>query len=405
MTDVSQLQLLAGKISSSSPAIRKWALAQAAASVSQEAAIAALEADVKVLRGSGLGTRPGPAEPPPSTPPLPSVFGSILAANFPRLVESGGSVVNVSSLSALTNAFNTAPVGSIINLTANLDGGNSALIISRQAQAGAPITFTCDPGVTLRNFSQILLRGHYLRLRGLDIGNASIDCIKIDVNANFVEVDGCLIHDAGKMGINVQASPQNVQLWNNRIYNNGSTANGNLDHGVYFAYARGACVIANNLFYDNCAYNLQVYPDAPNVVVTCNTLDGGQVHAGGRGGMVAGSETGLTDNLRVIGLIGTNAPWYAIDIYDPAGSMSGNQAFDSLGFGNGVGNFRAGGGFTYVNCTSGDPLYVNRAAKNYRLSAGSPAISKIQAARYGYVPPLDIDGNVRVTADAGCYRA
>lgn len=59
MTDVSKLQGLAGAISSASPAIRKAALAQAAATVSQEADIQKQWKEIEMLKGSGTGTRPG----------------------------------------------------------------------------------------------------------------------------------------------------------------------------------------------------------------------------------------------------------------------------------------------------------------------------------------------------------
>ncbi len=330
----------------------------------------------------------------------PSSFGSLLPA---RIAESTGPVVNVATLAQLQAALSSAANGSIINITSSMSGGGSILSLTRNASAGSPITITSSPGVLITGFGQWNVRGSYLRLRGLNIGYGTIDGIKIDTNAHHIEVDGCTVHHAARQGINVQPSPTDIQIWNNTIHTNGSQVNVNLDHGTYWAYASGDCIFANNLAYNNCSYGLQVYPNSSGVIVTCNTLDGGQVHAGGRGGMVIGSESGLTDNVKVIGLLGTNAPWYAIDLYNPSGGDAGNNAYDSLGFGNGRGDFQAGSGMTYTNCTHADPLYVNAGARNYHLQAGSPAISKIQAARYGYVPPTDKDGVTRVTADAGCY--
>jgi parallel beta helix pectate lyase-like protein/Big-like domain-containing protein len=334
--------------------------------------------------------------PPPPPPPPPTQFGELLPA---RLPESAGSVVNVSSLSALSSALSSAANGSIINITANLNGGGNAYTITRVASASAPITITCNQGVLLTNFAMLEVRGAYLRFRGLDVGSGTIDGIKINVSAHDIEVDKCKIHHNARQGINIQDSPSNIQIWNNRVYSNGSDTN--QDHGIYFGHANGNCVVANNVFYDNQAYGIQLYPQATNVICTCNTVDGGVT----RGGTVVGSESGLTDNVIIVGLIGTNAPWYCVDLYDPTGGSQNNNTYDSLGFGNGIGDFRTGAGMTYTNCSHLDPLYVDRAGKDFRLRSGSPAIGKIQSARYGYVPPLDIDGKVRTTADAGAFAS
>jgi hypothetical protein len=330
----------------------------------------------------------------------PNTFGELLPD---RLAESAGATVNVSSLSALNSALSSAANGSIINITASINGGGATLTISRQASAAAPITITSDPGVVLSNFTRIYFgSGAYIRLRGLEITAFTGDGVKITSSAHHIEIDGCEIHDGYRQGILITSSAANVQIWNNRIYNCGSTSNGNLDHGIYFAYASGTCVIANNLLYDNCAYNVQLYPNTSNVIYTCNTVDGGMVHGGARGGTVIGSESGQTNNTITVGYIGTGAAWYAVRNYHPG---SGNNVYDSLGFDNDLGDFQTGSGITYTNCVHDDPEYVNAGTHNYHLSGTSPAIDFVDPARHGYVPPEDIDGNPRITADAGCYAA
>lgn len=67
MTDVSKLEALAKAISTASPKIRAYAIAQAGVSKSQEAELVRLAKEVELLRGSGGGTRPG--DPPPDPPP------------------------------------------------------------------------------------------------------------------------------------------------------------------------------------------------------------------------------------------------------------------------------------------------------------------------------------------------
>lgn len=337
----------------------------------------------------------------PVTAPLPSpypVFGLSLPA---RLAESTFSTSNVSTAAALAAAVvsgATAP-GHTINITANINGGGALLAINTQGTAANPIHITSNPGVLLTNYSQIEVKGSYTRLRGLDIGYNTIDNIKIDSTGNNIEIDSCHSHNAARQGLLVSSPANNVQVWNNTFNNNGSAVDGNLDHGTYFAYASGNCVIANNLYYDNYAYNIQIYPNSSDIIITCNTVDGGTT----RGGMVIGSETGLTKNVVVYGHISTNAPNWAVHAYDPAGACSAT-VYDSLGFGNGSGDFETKTGYTYNNCTHEDPVYTNRAAKDYTLQNTSPAIGKVQPAQYGYIPPLDKNGNARVTADAGCFR-
>lgn len=61
MTDVSNLKALAAKINAkTSPNVSKYAIAQAAATVSQEAEIAAIKKEIEMLKGSGSGRREGP---------------------------------------------------------------------------------------------------------------------------------------------------------------------------------------------------------------------------------------------------------------------------------------------------------------------------------------------------------
>jgi hypothetical protein len=158
------------------------------------------------------------------------------------------------------------------------------------------------------------------------------------------------------------------------------------------------------MVFHNAAYNIQVYPDAPGLILTCNTVDDGMVHAQSRGGIVVGSNPGspLTVNTINVGMLTTRAAWYGVDLYNPG---PGNTTYDAIGFDNSLGDFKSGSGMTYTHCTHADPDYVDWDARDYHLNGGSPAIDYVDPARYGLVPPTDIDGNPRTTADAGAYAA
>ena len=331
-------------------------------------------------------------------------FGFLLPA---RLPESTGSTTNVSTEAGLTSALGSVANGSIINITANITGGGSGdtLDITRVASSSAPITITCNPGVVISNYNQVNVTGAYLRLRGLDIAdatgpNTTAFGVKFDTNAHDNEMDGCTVRGSLNSGILVGLDSTNKhQIWNCVIHNCGSDTN--QDHGIYFDQTGGVtgCVVANTLIYDCQAYGIQAYPHASDLIITCCTIDGGVT----RGGIVVGSENGDTDDMIIVGVISTNAPWYSIDIYDPTHGDTGNNAYDCIAFGSSLGSYRADSSITYTNCVTSDPLYVNRAAKNFRLQSSSPAISAVQSARYGYVPSRDILGTLRTTADAGCY--
>lgn len=399
MTDISKINALAGLISSSSKNIRNYALAQAAISISQEKDIQQIWKEIELLKAHGSANVP-PPEPVP--PPVPT-YGTLLPA---RLARSTGSVTNVSSLSALTSALGSVPNGSIINITADIVGsGRPDYVVSRSGSAAAPVTITCNPGVKIQSFRSFRLTGSYVRVSGLEITDngefSTTDGIKLD--GTFLELEKMYLHDNIGSGVQVGSTASDIQIWDTVSTRNGQ--NKNLDHGIYFAKARGNCVIANCKVYDNWAYNLQLYSDCPNIIVTCTTVDGGLNHGDGlgweRGGIISG-DSPQTFGQKLVGILSTNAPVGEGFHWDGTSTVT-NNVYDSLGFGNAGGDFNPY--FTYANCTHADPLYVNRSIKDFRLQAGSPAIGKIQAARYGYVPQYDILGRVRITADAGCFAA
>lgn len=310
--------------------------------------------------------------------------------------------------------------GSIINMRGGtyVSAGNETRW-TRQGGSTNPVTVQNYPGETvIIDQSRILVyhatnQPSYLRIKGLTVRNAGAsveDNIKIEGQANNIEVVGCTVHGADKQGVNIQTTSghgNNIQVWDCIIHTNGNTAHGNLDHGLYWGHSGSNCVLANCLFYNNCAYNLQVYPDANGIIVANCTFDDGMAHAQARGGMVLGTEAQGVDNTVIVGVISTNADGYGFDVYNGGGgSQVNNNAYDCIGYNDTSGSFNTGAGglLAYTNCSTVDPLYVNAGTRNYHLQSSSPAISKIQSARYGYVPVLDIEGNARVTADAGCYR-
>jgi hypothetical protein len=320
----------------------------------------------------------------------------------------------------IQKALDTVPLtGSIVNVRAGtyVASGNQT-IYSRAGNPSNPVTVQAYPGekAIIDQSRFIVLNGGGIRLRNFEIRNAPASVangVKIEGASCDIEVVGCIIHGASKTGLLIYGtagasnSCARIQVWNCVIYSNGSFSSGMDDHGIYWGTANGTGnVMANCLLYNNCTFNVQIYPAAPGVIMTCNTVDGGQVHTiptDTRGGVILGSEdSASTHDTITVGTITTNAPnHYGIGRY-----LCGpnNNAYDCVGYGNYSGDWNTGTPITFTNCVHADPLYVSRGAADYRLSAGSPARGFIPPARYGYVPAFDLNGDRRAAADAGCYR-
>jgi len=73
----------------------------------------------------------------------------------------------------------------------------------------------------------------------------------------------------------------------NRFHECGSTANGNLDHGIYANLVSDG-LITENVFWNSAGFAIQLYPYAQNTVFSHNVVDG--VGTVARGGVIIGGE-------------------------------------------------------------------------------------------------------------------
>lgn len=325
-----------------------------------------------------LSSRPAPA------------FGYLLP---PRIPESTGSVISVTTWAELETQLASAPLGSIIDLGgATLTDPSSGGLSWSRVGSASQVT-TIRNGVINMNGqvsgNDFFITGKYLRLRNLEITNCW-DCIKFNGSDAYVEIDSCTLHGAYRQGIlGGSGTHDNHQIWNSRIYQNGSAVNGTLDHGIYAGGTFTNLVIANCEIYNNQAYNVQLYPSPSVVYVVGNTLDGGVT----RGGMVWDGAA----NVIAVGNVITNTPsgQYAIKTT----TNSNNKAYDCIAY-----NAPLGFGSSMTdsaNLVISNPLY--KSSTDRRLAPGSPAINFVRSDRYGYLPDRDINGVRRITADAGCY--
>jgi Right handed beta helix region len=162
-----------------------------------------------------------------------------------------------------------------------------------------------------------------------------------------------------------------------RIHNCGGGNSGH-DHGIYSEFSRRA-VIRDNYIYDNPGYGISMYPDTQDALIEHNVIDGNASENRGNvtfSGEEAGGEYDrdyASDNNLLRGNIITNSrARYNIESYYPTIQPSDNLVTNNCVWNAPWGNAMPDGGFAYTANLDRDPLFVDRAAKDFRLQAGSP---------------------------------
>jgi hypothetical protein len=166
----------------------------------------------------------------------------------------------------------------------------------------------------------------------------------------------------------------NTVLEGNRIHDCGRLPSTNLDHGVYVVSADNTQIV-DNFIYDNADRGVQLYPDAQYTTVANNVIDGN-----GEGVIFSGDRTEKSSNNTVRDNLITNAGIrYDVESYWSSKKSVGtnNLVTGNCVFGGANGNIQSPQiGFTAVDNLVADPLYVNRAAGDYRLYGNSPCLAK-----------------------------
>jgi hypothetical protein len=171
----------------------------------------------------------------------------------------------------------------------------------------------------------------------------------------------------------------------------GSPANANKDHAIYAANVDGGEIV-ENVISDPSAYAIQLYPNAHHTRFAHNVVDGG---ASIRGGVIFGGDTSFasTDNLVEDNVLAYAAS-YALSASWGGATGTGNVARSNCVFGAGAGAVGSTAGWVDESLTVADPRFVDRAAGDYRLAAGSPCLSVV-----GYDTARLIAGESAGTAD------
>lgn len=295
-------------------------------------------------------------------------------------------------------------------------------------QYGSGVMINASSGVkvtasTIRNnrtFGIVIVRSSNVRIDGNSItGNA--DGIEERYAGNGVVISNNKIYSNTKMvdsgrgmeGINFYKSTGAVTVSGNQLWNNGThfevygasnlNITGNVTwNGQIMETGTDGLACNNNRFTRNIGYKGSGYPGdttsgmilrcASNNLVAQNTLDGFDLFAfdvvdGTTGVAYGGSIAGL----RILNNIVVGGRAFSIDSALPSSVQidytlvynAGSTAVygNHVAYVKGKGNFDTLSSFTAatgyeVHGVSGNPLFVNRAGRDYHLTAGSPAIDR-----------------------------
>jgi len=268
--------------------------------------------------------------------------------------------------------------------------------MTRSGTARAPITLRnypgerplLEPGGGARcNNVLELTNVAYVRVRGFRIQGA-YGCdnntnVYVAGRSRHIEISRNEVRNGHDHGVYADPGTQDVQVIGNRIHDNGTVGSGNKDHALYMEGTKH--LIANNLIYDHpYGHAVQIYPSSKGTIITNNTIVNTSYTSGYRaaGVIVGGDGLGKTadDILIVNNIVGWNNfglyGYYEHGSNGPVGS--GNVGRRNLLYANRYGNLvndRPVIAFT-DNIVDRNPRFLDRAADDFRLRPGSPAVDR-----------------------------
>ena len=269
----------------------------------------------------------------------------------------------------------------------------SELRATHSGVAGSPITLASFPGeraaILTNTDIYVADQYSYVSFVNLNLGpnpsSATLQSVTIQDFGEHTSWIGNDVNGAGlktcfEIGSAGWGVAHNTLIQGNRIHDCGARANGNQDHAIYVSQSIGA-TITGNVIWNAAAYAIHLYPSADNSSVTHNVIDGS-----GYGGVIFSSDqaagTGRVSDYNDVSYnvitrgtrLGVQAWWGA------SGVGTGNTATHNCLYGNAGGDFGGGGDLAAIALSANvnaNPLFVNAAARDYRLGAGSGCLAVV----------------------------
>ena len=258
--------------------------------------------------------------------------------------------------------------------------------VGKGGAAGSPVTITSYPGerATLKGRLRVADSANFvtiesLNLDGRDAGglpSPSVygdDVVFRDNDVTDYHTGICFL-----LGSNDYGRARRTTIERNRIHDCGVLPAQNHDHGIYIEHADDTRVL-NNWIYDNADRGVQMFPDSQGAYISGNVIDGN-----GQGVSFAREST---NNVVEHNVISNSVLRWNLEDWELSGG--GNVARSNCVWTTRTDLYNRQGGimvnreFTAVDNLIADPLFEDRAAKDFRLKGG-PCAALLAA---GGTPP------------------